>query len=277
MLQVGRSRVWFRMRSLNFFNLPNPSSGIMTLGSTQSPTEMSTRKSPWEYMAAGQCVSLKTSPPSVSPLSTQCLLEVSNPYGIPWPVTGTPVTFYYRMDIADVSERPASITLTFCDDGGSRIIRSFGNDIQVCTARVPSRQQQSSAPVLLKTWIALRIMNLQRTDICAHAKCCTFQGDAAGALLMGLYWSPDPHLKPADVCSLTSLDWHRNVRLQTDLKESLPTALTELNGVKTSRPVNSWRRRKWIRSRADGRFGGTYWPHLQSWTVCGLPAASLKQ
>jgi hypothetical protein len=35
MLQAGRSRVRFPMRSLDFFNLPNPSSRTMALGSTQ--------------------------------------------------------------------------------------------------------------------------------------------------------------------------------------------------------------------------------------------------
>jgi hypothetical protein len=48
MLQAGRSRVLFSMRSLNFFNLPNPSGHNMALGSTQSLTEMSTRKIPGE-------------------------------------------------------------------------------------------------------------------------------------------------------------------------------------------------------------------------------------
>jgi hypothetical protein len=43
MLQARRSRVRFLMRSLNSLNLPNPSSGTMTLGSTQPITEMSTR------------------------------------------------------------------------------------------------------------------------------------------------------------------------------------------------------------------------------------------
>jgi hypothetical protein len=42
-LQAGRSRVRFRMRSLDFFNLPNPFSSTMTLGSAQALTEMSTR------------------------------------------------------------------------------------------------------------------------------------------------------------------------------------------------------------------------------------------
>jgi hypothetical protein len=42
MLQAGRPRVRFPMRSLDIFNLPNPSSRTMTLGSTQPPTEMNT-------------------------------------------------------------------------------------------------------------------------------------------------------------------------------------------------------------------------------------------
>jgi hypothetical protein len=46
MLQAGRLRVQFPMRSLDFFNLPNPSSRTMALGSTQSVTEMSTRNLP---------------------------------------------------------------------------------------------------------------------------------------------------------------------------------------------------------------------------------------
>jgi hypothetical protein len=46
MLQAGRSRVRFPMRSLNFFNLPNPSSRTMVLGSTPSLTEMSSRNLP---------------------------------------------------------------------------------------------------------------------------------------------------------------------------------------------------------------------------------------
>jgi hypothetical protein len=44
MLQTGRSRVRFPMRSLNFFNLPNSSSRTMALGWTQHLTEMSTRR-----------------------------------------------------------------------------------------------------------------------------------------------------------------------------------------------------------------------------------------
>jgi hypothetical protein len=46
MLQAGRPRVRFSMRSLSFFNLPNPSSHNMALGLTQPLTEISTRKIP---------------------------------------------------------------------------------------------------------------------------------------------------------------------------------------------------------------------------------------
>jgi hypothetical protein len=43
MLQAGRSPVRIT-DEVNFFNLPNPSSRTMALGSTQPLTEMSTRK-----------------------------------------------------------------------------------------------------------------------------------------------------------------------------------------------------------------------------------------
>jgi hypothetical protein len=46
MQEARRSRVRFLMRSLGIFNLPNPSSSTMTLGSTQPLTEMSTRNLP---------------------------------------------------------------------------------------------------------------------------------------------------------------------------------------------------------------------------------------
>jgi hypothetical protein len=42
----GRSRVPFPIRSLNYFNSPNPSSHTMALGFTQPLTEMSTRYLP---------------------------------------------------------------------------------------------------------------------------------------------------------------------------------------------------------------------------------------
>jgi hypothetical protein len=66
MLQAGRSRFRLSMRSLNFFNLTNPSSRTIVLGSTQPLTEMSTRNLP--RGKGGPRVRLTTLPPSVSRL-----------------------------------------------------------------------------------------------------------------------------------------------------------------------------------------------------------------
>jgi hypothetical protein len=46
MLQIGRSRVRVPMSSLDFFNLPNPSSRPMALGFTKPLREMNTRNLP---------------------------------------------------------------------------------------------------------------------------------------------------------------------------------------------------------------------------------------
>jgi hypothetical protein len=46
MLQAGGSRDRIPMRSLDYLNLPNPSSRTVTPGSTQPPTEMSTENLP---------------------------------------------------------------------------------------------------------------------------------------------------------------------------------------------------------------------------------------
>jgi hypothetical protein len=65
MLQVGRSGFRLQMRPLDFFNLPDPSSRSMALGFTQPLIE------PGIFLGekCGWHIRLKTSPPSVGPLS----------------------------------------------------------------------------------------------------------------------------------------------------------------------------------------------------------------
>jgi hypothetical protein len=79
-LQAGRSPVRVP-DEVNFLNLPNPSSRIMALGSTQPLTEMSTRNLPGGKKRPG--VGLTTLPQSVSRISENVGASTSrNPKGL---------------------------------------------------------------------------------------------------------------------------------------------------------------------------------------------------
>jgi hypothetical protein len=93
MLQTGRSWVWFPIRSLNFFYLPNPSSCTMDLEFIHPLAEMSSRNLPGVIKRSWR-IRLKISPPCMRQLFIKCgIFDVSQPFRPLQPVTEMALLF----------------------------------------------------------------------------------------------------------------------------------------------------------------------------------------
>jgi hypothetical protein len=82
-----------------FSNLPNPSSNILALGSTQPLTD-EYQESSWG-VKGGWMPRKADNLMAICELSRKCVsFDVSQTYGPPWPVTGDSSTFYFNTKLS---------------------------------------------------------------------------------------------------------------------------------------------------------------------------------
>jgi hypothetical protein len=157
MLQAGRSRVWVPMR-WNFSSFqPHYGPGVDSASNRNEYQESS-----WG-VKRGQCVRLTNSPSSVSQLSRKCgTLNVSQPYGLSWPVTGIALLFFFTYCCTGRWSLKARCTVCCRSNEGLRLhcISSLGshwNNLILTVLWYPSQRWLSSFNVFQHPVSAIRI------------------------------------------------------------------------------------------------------------------------